>query len=93
MISMDSHAEINALREKLDELSVDTQKMQELFQQRVDEVKYQKDILFALDFVDFTNKFYIEDNFTLYDWISTKMREHKEERIAAQPLRFKNEKK
>ena len=83
-----THDEINDLMTALDEFLEKTPKVNDLIMEKVDEVRRRKDILFALEFVDFTRQLYAMEDCSYYDYISEKMRQHKKERIDPMPVRI-----
>ena len=87
-ITADIRDEINDLMTSLDEFLKKTPTVNKQIMEKVDEVRRHKDIIFALEFVDFTRQLYAMEDCSYYDYISEKMRQYKKERIDAMPVRF-----
>ena len=87
--NVNNATELELLQAKLNELDRVTEQMKGLLQERVDEINYYKDILFALDFVDFSRKLYYEDyNYTYYDYISVNMDRYRDENVRTRAVRL-----
>ena len=59
--SMNNLAELDALRAKMEELNGVTENMADLIRKKQDDDRYNSEILFALDFIDFSKKLYYKD--------------------------------
>ena len=86
---LDNVSELNELYAKLESLDIDTKQLKELIQERNEEVRYYKDILFALDFVDFSRKLSYEGyDYSYYDYISLNMDRYKKENVKSRAVRL-----
>ena len=84
----DTFDKIDDLLTSLDKFLEETPYVNKQIMEKVDEVRRHKDIIFALEFVDFTRQLYAMEDCSYYDYISEKMRQYKKERIDAMPVRF-----
>lgn len=81
--------ELDLLRGKLDDLDKVTEKLKELIQERTYDIRYYKDILFALDFVDFSRKLYYKDcEYSYYEYIKYNMDRYKEDQVQSRAVRL-----
>jgi len=81
--------ELDLLRGKLDDLDKVTEKLKELIQERTYDIRYYKDILFALDFVDFSRKLYYKDcEYSYYEYIKYNMDRYKEGQVQSRAVRL-----
>ena len=87
--NLNNATELELLQAKLNELGKVTEQMKGLIQERTNEIHYFKDILFALDFVDFSRKLYYEDcDYTYYDYISVNMDRYRDANVRTRAVRL-----
>ena len=82
-------AELDILRAKVEENNGVTEKMMDLIRKKQDDDRYNQEILFALDFVDFAKKLYYEDcEYTYYDYISVNMDRYRQAAVRSRAVRL-----
>ena len=87
--SMNNLAELDALRAKMEELNGVTENMADLIRKKQDDDRYNSEVLFALDFVDFAKKLYYKDcNYSYYDYIKYNMDRYKEGQVQSRAVRL-----
>ena len=92
--NFNNNTELEDLRMRLEGLEVGTKKLNELIQERNSDVRYFMDLLYALDFVDFSRKLYFEEgDCSFYDYISDNMYRYKQEKIHSKAVRLINKKR
>ncbi len=81
--------ELDKLRANLAELNEVTKNMVDLIRKKQDDDRYNAEILFALDFVDFTKKLYYKDcEFSYYEYIKYNMDRYKEGQVQSRAVRL-----
>ena len=92
--NFNNNTELDDLRMRLEGLDVGTKKLNELIQERNSDVRYFMDLLYALDFVDFSRKLYFEEgDCSFYDYISDNMYRYKQDKIQSKAVRLINKKR
>ena len=87
--SMNNLAELDALRAKMEELNGVTENMVDLIRKKQDDDRYNSEILFALDFIDFSKKLYYKDcNYSYYDYIKVNMDRYKKNQVESRAVRL-----
>ncbi len=90
--NLNNAEELDLLRAKLDDLGRVTEKLEGLIQERNIDIHYYKNLLFALDFVDFSRKLYYKDcDYTYYDYIKANMDRYKEAGVQSRAVRLVDE--
>lgn len=87
--NLNNAEELDLLRAKLDDLGRVTEKLEGLIQERTYDIRYYKDILFALDFVDFCRKLYYKEcACSYYEYIKYNMDRYKEGQVQSRAVRL-----